>query len=137
VVTIRQGAARAAAGDRWTDQGFVFTTCTGGPIHPRNDYRSLQLLLTKAGLRRVRLHDLRHTAASLLLEQDVHPRVVMEILGHSQISLTMNTYSHVVPDNVRAATDIVHEALWEHGLTRLRLPVKFRYPHDRSVPVPA
>jgi integrase len=81
-------------------------------LSPRNDYRSFQLLLTKAGLRRVRLHDLRHTAASLLLEQGVHPRVVMEILGHSQIGLTMNTYSHVVPDDVRAATDAVQEALW-------------------------
>ncbi len=108
----QQATARTKAGDDWNEQGFVFTTRTGGPIHPRNDYRSFQLLLTKAGLRRERLHDLRHTAASLLLEQGVHPRVVMEILGHSQISLTMNTYSHVVPGSVRAATDIVQEALW-------------------------
>ncbi len=108
----QQATASTKAGDDWNEQGFVFTTRTGGPIHPRNDYRSFQLLLTKAGLRRVRLHDLRHTAASLLLEQGVHPRVVMEILGHSQISLTMNTYSHVVPESVRAATNIVQEALW-------------------------
>lgn len=107
-----QAETRATAGEAWQERGFVFATRTGGPIHPRNDYRSFRALLTKAGLRRVRLHDLRHTAASLLLEQGVHPRVVMEILGHSQISLTMNTYSHVVPDTVRSATDSVQEALW-------------------------
>jgi integrase len=54
-------------------------------------------LLKKAGLPDIRFHDLRHTAASLLLVQGVQPRVVMETLGHSQISLTMNTYSHVMP----------------------------------------
>lgn len=107
-----QADRRDAAGEAWQDSGLVFTTRTGGPIHPRNDYRTFQALLKKAGLRRVRLHDLRHTAASLLLEQGVHPRVVMEILGHSQISLTMNTYSHVVPDTLRSATDSVQEALW-------------------------
>ncbi len=108
----RQRGHREAAGDSWDERGFVFGTRTGRPLQPRNDYRTFQSLLTKAGLRRVRVHDLRHTAASLLLEQGVHPRVVMEILGHSQISLTMNTYSHVVPDSVRAATDVVQEALW-------------------------
>ena len=68
-----QADRREAAGEEWHDSGLVFTTRTGGPIHPRNDYRSFQALLTRAGLRRVRLHDLRHTAASLLLEQGVHP----------------------------------------------------------------
>ena len=57
------------------------------------------------GLPRKRFHDLRHTCATLLLAQDVHPRVVMEILGHSQISLTMDTYSHVVPSLQREAAD--------------------------------
>ena len=52
---------------------------------------------SKAGLRRQRLHDPRHAGASLLLAQGIAPRVVMESLGHSQISLTMNTYSHVIP----------------------------------------
>ena len=81
----------------------MFTRRTGGPIHPRNDYRSFRALLRKAGLRRVRIHDLRHTTASLLLSQGVSPRVVMEILGHSQISVTMNTYSHVSPELSRTA----------------------------------
>jgi integrase len=54
-------------------------------------------VIKPAGLPRIRFHDLRHTAASLLLAQGVHPRLVMAILGHSQIALTMNTYSHIMP----------------------------------------
>lgn len=90
----------------------MLTTGWGTPIHPRNDYRAFQRLVEKAGLRRVRLHDLRHTAASLLLAQEVAPRVVMEILGHSQISVTMNTFSHVDPQLNRTATDRMEQALW-------------------------
>jgi integrase len=69
-------------------------------------------LIESAGLRRVRLHDLRHTAASLMLEQGVAARVVMEILGHSQISITMNTYTHVDPELSRVATDAMESSLW-------------------------
>jgi integrase len=70
----------------------VFTTPVGTPIDPRIDYREFKKLLARAGLPSVRPHDLRHTAASLLLAQGVPARVVMEILGHSAIALTMNTY---------------------------------------------
>ena len=78
----------------------MFTTPIGTPVEPRNDFRQFRKLLARAGLPPVRLHDLRHTAASLLLAQDVPARVVMEILGHSQIALTMNTYSHVAPEGL-------------------------------------
>jgi integrase len=107
-----QQRERHRAGVCWHESDLVFTTGWGTPIHPRNDYRSFQRLVEKAGLRRVRLHDLRHTAASLLLAQDVAPRVVMEILGHSQISVTMNTYTHVDPELNRVATDRMEKALW-------------------------
>jgi integrase len=61
-------------------------------------------MLSKAGLpETIRFHDLRHSCATLLIAQGVHPRVVMEILGHSQISVTMNTYSHVLPETQREA----------------------------------
>ncbi|MDN5655594.1 MAG: site-specific integrase, partial [Kocuria sp.] len=76
---------------------LVFTSQTGTPIEPRNVNRAFVSLLDSAGLRRVKLHDLRHTCASLLLAQGVSPRVVMELLGHSAIAVTMNTYSHVIP----------------------------------------
>ena len=65
--------------------------------------KSFQRLLKRSGLGRRRFHDLRHTCATLLLARDVGPRVVMEILDHSQISLTMNTYTHVVPRLQREA----------------------------------
>jgi len=61
--------------------------------------------LTKAGLPDVRFHDLRHTAATFLLAQGVDPRTIMETLGHSQISLTLDTYSHVLPVLQRDAAD--------------------------------
>lgn len=83
-----------------------------GDPTPRNDYRSFQSLTKRAGLRRIRVHDLRHTAASLLLAQGVPARVVMEILGHSQISVTLDTYTHVDPELNRVATDRMEAALW-------------------------
>jgi integrase len=88
---------RLLAGDRWEEHGIVFTTRLGRPLTARNVFRAYQRALIRAGLDHQRFHDLRHTCASLLLAQNVHPRVVMEILGHSQFSLTMNTYSHVIP----------------------------------------
>lgn len=103
---------RLLAGSMWRGSDCVFTTECGSPIDPPNDYRLFKQLLVAAGLREVRLHDLRHTAASLLLLQGVAPRVVMEVLGHSQISLTMNTYSHVVPELKRDAADRMGEVLW-------------------------
>lgn len=69
----QQAEDRALVGDAWQDSDLVLTTGWGTPIHARNDYRSFQRLVQKAGLPRVRLHDLRHTAASLLLAQDVAP----------------------------------------------------------------
>lgn len=60
--------------------------------------RSFKPLLEKAGLPQIRFHDLRHTCATLLLDKGVHPRIVQEMLGHASISLTLDTYSHVLPD---------------------------------------
>ena len=88
---------RILAGTRWKESDFVFTTSIGTPLEPRNLERAYRQVLSTAGLRHIRIHDLRHTAATLLLTQGVHPRVVMDLLGHSQIAVTMNTYSHVVP----------------------------------------
>jgi integrase len=93
----RQQEERLRAGVYWRESGLVFTTALGTPIEPRNAVRTFKRVLKQAGLPDRRFYDLRHTCASLLLAQGVHPRVVMEILGHSQISLTMNTYSHVIP----------------------------------------
>jgi integrase len=109
----RQEKERIAAGSLWRGSACVFTTQIGTPIEPRNDYREFKKLLDRAGLPSVRLHDLRHTAASLLIAQGVPARVVMEILGHSQIALTMNTYSHVAPEVSREAADRMAQMLWQ------------------------
>lgn len=79
------------------NQGLMFTTSNGTPYSPRNFFRDFKEQLEAAGLPNIRFHDLRHTTATLLLSQNVHPKVVQEILGHSQISLTMDVYSHVIP----------------------------------------
>ena len=107
----RQLQDRLAAGAAWQDLDFVFCTQTGGPLDSRNVTRDFQRSLAKAGLPHMRFHDLRHSCASLLLAQGVHPRVVMETLGHSQIALTLNTYSHVIPVLQREAADRMEAAL--------------------------
>jgi integrase len=94
---VRQLETRLAAGGRWQDRGLIFTSAVGTSPEPRNVTRQFKALLTVANLPNIRLHDLRHSCATLLLAQGVNPRVVMETLGHSQVSLTLNTYSHVLP----------------------------------------
>lgn len=103
--------ARLRAGSLWQETGLVFRTRWGTPIEPRNATRSFQRLLARAGLRPMRFHDLRHSCATLLLVQGVSPRVVMEILGHSQINVRMNTYSHVIPALQRDAAARLDELL--------------------------
>ena len=83
----RQFEERLAAGARWRDSGLVFTTTVGTPLDGRNVNRLFKVILRDAGLPAIRYHDLRHTAATLLLAQGVDPRTIMETLGHSQISL--------------------------------------------------
>lgn len=109
----KQNADRLAAGTHWKgdDLGLVFTSTVGTPLNPSNVTHEFQKALEAAGLPRQRFHDLRHCCASLLLAQNVSPRVVMEQLGHSQISLTMNTYSHVMPAALKQAADALDEAL--------------------------
>ncbi|MEU7114969.1 tyrosine-type recombinase/integrase [Streptomyces sp. NPDC046182] len=100
---LKQAAMRERAGEKWEDTGYVFTTRTGQPLEPRNLYRSFTRVAKNAGLRVIRLHDARHGTATLLTAAGVAPRVVMEILGHSQIAVTMNVYTHVVQDTQREA----------------------------------
>jgi integrase len=108
----QQRIERLAAGPMWEDHDLVFCQPNGRPLDPRGDHRAWRELLTSAGVRPARLHDARHTAATLLLQQGVPARVAMEILGHSQISLTLGTYSHVVPELANEAAKRMGEALW-------------------------
>ena len=108
---VQQAKDRLSAGEAWTDCGLVFASAKGTVIEPRNLNRLFDELSAQAGLRRLRFHDLRHTCASLLLAQGVQPRVVMEILGHSQLSITTDLYSHVMPTALRGAADLLDQAL--------------------------
>jgi integrase len=93
----RQVIERLEAGAHWDERGLVFPTSVGTPLDPRSLLRDFRQVMRKGRLPAIRFHDLRHTCATMLLVQGVPARVVMEILGHSEISLTMNTYSHVIP----------------------------------------
>ncbi len=106
-----QLAQRMAAANVWHDGGYVFAQANGKPISARTDWEAWKRLLAEAGVRDARLHDARHTAATLLLHQGVAPRVAMQLLGHSQIAMTMH-YTHVVPELAREATDRMGDALW-------------------------
>ena len=103
---------RLAAGALWQDHGLVFAQVSGRPLERKSDWRAWKALLTAAGVRDVRLHDGRHTAATLLLSAGVHPRVVMDLLGHSQMRTTTDTYSHVLPALAQEAADRMGTALW-------------------------
>jgi integrase len=96
---------RMLASEEWHDEDLVFAQANGRPIDKKSDYDDWCALLQRAGVRHVRLHDGRHTAATLLLSEGVHPRVVMELLGHSQMRTTMDIYSHVMPALAREAAD--------------------------------
>jgi integrase len=104
--------AETEAAGLWTEHDLVFPNELGGPMDDRNDYRTWVALLRRAKVRRVRLHDGRHTAATLLLASGVHPRVVMELLGHSAMSTTTDIYSHVMPALAQEAAERMNSALW-------------------------
>ncbi|WP_448620385.1 tyrosine-type recombinase/integrase [Geodermatophilus sp. URMC 65] len=93
-------------------QRLSFCQPNGRPIDARRDWLDWKALLKAAEVRDARVHDARHTAATLLLQQGVPARVVMEVLGHSQISLTLGTYSHVVPELAEEAAQRMGDAPW-------------------------
>ena len=93
----RQFEDQLAAGPDWSQTGLVFASAMGRPIDGTSTNDAFRRALNQAGLPRIRIHDLRHAAATHLLRRGVHPKVVQELLGHSTISLTLDTYSHVAP----------------------------------------
>ncbi len=95
----------------WADLGFVFCAGNGQPLDPANLRRQFYALLEVAQLPRIRFHELRHSCASMLAAQGVPARVAMEILGHSNISTTLNIYTHVAPEVSREAAALIDQAL--------------------------
>lgn len=109
---IAQAQERLKLGPAWEDRDLVFPNTIGKPmdgIHLLQ--RSFYPLLKKAGLPRMRFHDLRHTAATLLLGRGINPKIVSEMLGHSQIGITLGLYSHVTPHMQQQAADAMDAAL--------------------------
>ena len=108
---VAQNAERLRVGTLWQDSGLVFPSQRGTTMCAKNlTARSFKPLLQCAGLpRSVRLHDLRHTCATILLKAGQHPKFVQELLGHANISITLDTYSHVLPgmgDGLADAMDV-------------------------------
>lgn len=95
--------AREKAGATWEDNDLVFCNTHGGYLSPDYLLEVFDKLIEEAGLPRIRFHDLRHSAATILLSMGIHPKVVQELLGHSKIGITMDTYSHVLPAMHREA----------------------------------
>lgn len=100
-----QEGGRVALAAKWPASEFVFTTPIGTLIDPDNCSKVVKRALEEAGIRHVRMHDFRHGCVSLLLAMGVPPRTVMEIVGHSDLEMTMNVYAHVTLDDKREALD--------------------------------
>jgi len=109
---VRQLEEMEEMGSLYHPGGLVFANESGGIINPSNlRNRSFTRLLERAGLPKIRFHDLRHTCATLLLTKNVNPKIVSEMLGHSSISITLDTYSHVLPTMQENAVRALEEAL--------------------------
>lgn len=108
---LRQAKERLAAGEAWQDLGLVFANTIGTAMEPRNVNRRFEQLRAAAGLEWLHLHDLRHAFATFLLDQGEELRTVMELLGHSTIRMTADTYGHVLPARARQAASAIDRIL--------------------------
>lgn len=102
---------RAFAGSAWQDHDLVFPSRVGTPYAPANLYKQYKAHLKRAGLPDASFHSLRHTAASFLVAMNVHPRIAMRILGHTDVKTTMEIYSHAQQDDLREALELVEAQL--------------------------
>jgi integrase len=108
----RQLEEREQKAGLWKEHDLVFPSSVGTPLAHRNVVRSFKTLLKRAGLpSSIRLYDLRHTCATLLLSRNVHPKYVQELLGHASVALTLDTYSHVIEGMDGGVTEAIDEAL--------------------------
>ena len=106
---IRQELDKAKAGKEWKERDIVFHNIYGSFLNPAAVLVWYHSLLEKAGLPDMRFHDLRHSAATILLVMGVHPKVVQELLGHSTIAMTMDVYSHLLPSMHQDATNKMND----------------------------
>jgi integrase len=111
----RQNALKLNLGEAWTNSGHIFTSSVGTPIDPRNLYREFQVICRDANIGKWHPHELRHSAASLMLAQGVKLQVVSEVLGHSSIRMTADVYGHVLAPDRQAAADAMGSLLWSEN----------------------
>ena len=115
---IRQNEARLKLGTSWHQNELVFPSEIGTPLNPPNVTRHFKRILKKANIRTsIRLYDLRHTHATLLLQAGINPKIVSERLGHSTIILTLDVYSHVLPNMQKDATDQLEQMIFRKNGT--------------------
>ena len=107
-----QEVEKANLGEAWVESGFIFTTSIGTPIDPRNLYREFSQICERAGLGHWHPHELRHSAASLMLASGVKLQVVSEVLGHSSIRMTADVYGHILDPDRQHAASAMSEVLW-------------------------
>ncbi|RIK36689.1 MAG: site-specific integrase [Chloroflexi bacterium] len=108
----KQNERRLSLGSVWRDLDLVFTVADGGPILPANLLRSYRRIVERAGVPAITFHGLRHTHATLLLKEGTHAKIVSERLGHANIGITLDTYSHVLPDMQTEAAKSIDRALF-------------------------
>jgi integrase len=120
----RQNAERIKAGVKWREHGLIFTNAEGGPLDPRNLLRDFKRLLSSSGLPPIRFHDLRHTAASLMLNHNIPVLVVSRMLGHARPSITLDVYGHQIPSM---------QAGFAERIDELVTPILFR--QDSAEPI--
>ena len=107
---------RKQAGDQWQEHDLVFPTSVGTPINPSNLRRDHKQLMDHADVKRLRFHDMRHTAACLMLNNDIAPIIVSKILGHSRPSTTMDIYGHLIPGMQDEAARLMDELTALHSV---------------------
>ncbi len=114
----RQAEDRLKAGSAYEDSGLVFTKPSGAKHDPSTVSHKFAAIGREAGFPGLRMHDLRHTHATLLLAQGVHPKIVQGRLGHATIAMTMDVYSHVLPGLQEAAAAKLDEILGHRSGTK-------------------
>jgi integrase len=110
----RQASERDRLGTAWIESGYVFTSSIGTPIDPRNLYREFRKVCRSAGLGDWHPHELRHSAASLMLAQGVKIQVVSQVLGHSSIRMTADVYGHLLDPDREEAAKAMGAMLWDY-----------------------
>jgi integrase len=124
-----QRLERAFQGDNWQEHGLIFTTARGSPFDQRSMDRDYKQVLKRAGVENIRFHDLRHTAASLMLNNGIPVLVVSKILGHAKTSTTLDIYGHLIPIMQEEAARVMDELTTP-------IPVDFGKQAEADSPVP-